>query len=342
MQYLILFIMLVACPGLMGLIYYDDSKKTVLGLCKAWCKGTIALWALFELIYIPCYFLKISYRIFCFIFSGISILLMGILIWTIRDTFFRLPKQKYQKKQIIMFLLVLICACLITVVPSLYEHQDDDDAYYIAAATTAQETDTMYRYSPYTGEVLKRVDKRYALSPFPIYMAYVSSVSGMSPAILAHRIMPVFYILLAFAVAACIGNVLLKGNIGLYMLLFLLLSVWSGFSDKNATAFLLFRVWQGKALLAGIILPMIWFLFEEMEDQMEKGLAINNRRILLAFLPISLAGAMVSSMGIILVPLLVGILNVVFMIQIRSLKKGIWILFQMTPSILLGVIYLLM
>ncbi|MBU5429172.1 hypothetical protein KQI22_03695 [Kineothrix sp. MSJ-39] len=342
MPYLILFMILVAIPVLLGLIYYDDNNRTVLGLCKAWCKGTIAVWAVFELVYIPCYFLKVPYRTFCVIFTAIMILLVGVLIWLSRVTFFRLPKQKYQKKQILLFFLVFVCICLIAAVPSLYEHQDDDDAYYIAAATTAQETNTMYRYSPYTGEPLKQVDKRYALSPFPVYLAYVSSVSGLPPVILAHRILPGVYILLAFAVAACMGHVLLKGNTGLYMLLFLLLSVWSGFSDKNTTAFLMLRAWQGKALLAAVILPMVWMTFLEMADRLEKGLGVNNKRIVSEILPLSLAGAMVSSMGIMLVPLLTGVLSVVFMIQIRSLKKGIWVLCQMTPSILLGVIYLLM
>ena len=72
----------------------------------------------------------------------------------------------------------------------LYGHYDGDDAYYIATAVLTDTFDTMYLRDAYTGYIYP-LDVRHAFSPTPIYQAWLSRLSGIAPAVVAHTVLGV-------------------------------------------------------------------------------------------------------------------------------------------------------
>ena len=95
------------------------------------------------------------------------------------------------------------------------------------------------------------------------------------------------------------------------------------------------RIWQGKAVLAGVFLPLLFFLC--MEILMQENAKYPWSLLFLT----NGACCLLSSMGIMLAPLMMGIfllLNLIKFRDIRKLKKGI---VCCLPSLILGVVYVL-
>ena len=98
----------------------------------------------------------------------------------------------------------------------------------------------------------------------------------------------------------------------------------------------MFRIWQGKAILANIILPSIWLLFLKCVEE-NKGI-INWLLLIITML----ASCLVSSMGIPLAAITLGGLVVVFLVKDKKvsylIKSGICVI----PNIVYGLMYLIM
>ena len=86
---------------------------------------------------------------------------------------------------------------------------DGDDAYYGVQALTAQQIDSLYRVNPYTGRS-SPLDVRHALALFPIWEAYVSSMSGIHATIMCHSIIPLVLIPLTYILYFQVGKALFK------------------------------------------------------------------------------------------------------------------------------------
>lgn len=147
---------------------------------------------------------------------------------------------------------------------------DGDDAYYMAVSTTSDVFDSMYRFSPYTGSSTK-MDIRHSLSPFPIYIAFLSRVSGLHAAAIFHVALPLLLIPLAYVIYGMVGRRLLKGKrrqLPVFMLFVELLVMWGNYSLYTAETFLITRTSQGKAVLGNIIIPALFLLLYMMGERL--------------------------------------------------------------------------
>ena len=99
-------------------------------------------------------------------------------------------------------------------IPARYEHRDDDDSRFVSEEVSAVEHDTMYQDDPIAGDFLYWNEgevKKDFTSPWAMYVAIGSRLSGIPPAVLSHTYLPFFLILLCYAVYFLIGQVLLRG-----------------------------------------------------------------------------------------------------------------------------------
>ncbi|MFR3947579.1 MAG: DUF6077 domain-containing protein [Ruminococcus sp.] len=160
---------------------------------------------------------------------------------------------------------ILILFQLVVVV--LYAHMDEDDAFYVGTATTAVETDSLYAYNPYTGAAYNVLPSRYILSPFPAFLAVTSRLcGGLHPAIVAHTVFPAVFVFLAYVVLFQYSRIFFKGKAGeqgIFMILCAVILWFCGYSVYNSEIFTMGRIWQGKAVLAGVFLPFLFLLCME-------------------------------------------------------------------------------
>ncbi|MDY3918016.1 MAG: DUF6077 domain-containing protein [Candidatus Limivivens sp.] len=215
---------------------------------------------------------------------------------------------------------------------------DLDDSFYVGTATTAQYTDQMYSISPYTGKNLNHLPSRYCLSPFPIFLAFLSTVTGFSPSVMAHTIEPVFFVSLAYGIYSLIGEHFFKKDrkmSGLFLVFLSLMHLFSYYSIYTQGTFMLIRIWQGKAFLAAVLLPGIFYLGMRTMDQ--RGRA----RDWQALLWVALSACLASSMGIMLVPVMLGILGIVLGCFSGKWKKTVYMVLCCMPCLCFAAAYLL-
>ena len=186
----------------------------------------------------------------------------------------------------------------------------------------------------------KILPKRYVLSPFPILLAVLSRLcGGLHPAVMAHTVYPVAFFTAAYLVYHQFGKMWFpekKREQGIFLLFCAVLIWFSGFSVYTAGNFQLVRIWQGKAVLAAVILPLLFYYLlcaYKNEYQIQD--------IIQIFLTTG-AAALTSSMGIFLAPIMVALGAFAGIIQTRKIGIAWKLLAGCIPCIILTGIYLLL
>ncbi len=140
---------------------------------------------------------------------------------------------------------------------------DGDDAFYIATATAAVDSNTMNLIQPYTGVVTPDLDVRHAFSSGPVFLAYLSKVTMIHPAAMAHSVLSLILIVLHYLVVLGMAKVLFPDKkkeqylLGIVVCLF---NVYGFVSIYTAQTFLLTRTWQGKSMFANLFIPAVFLL----------------------------------------------------------------------------------
>lgn len=156
---------------------------------------------------------------------------------------------------------------------------DGDDAEYVAQSLITQQSNTMYLIKPYTGGTTS-LDIRHSLAVLPIWIAYIGRMTGVHTTILAHSVIPLVFIPLIYIVYFEIGKHLLRRKkefLPAFMVFMALLQIFGNVSIYTSETFFLTRTWQGKAMAANFVIPVIiWLLlwiFDREDDKpgKEKG-----------------------------------------------------------------------
>ena len=246
--------------------------------------------------------------------------------------------QKRESKITFYFALALLLIICQIVMCALLAHMDADDSFFVASATTDVYTDTIFEVNPDTGRYYMVLPERYTLSPFPVFLAVVSQLSaGLHPAIMAHVVFPAVFLVVVYMVQSLLSRCWFPNDRkarDIYLLLVAVLSSFSAYSVYNAGNFQMVRLWQGKTILAAILIPMLVYLCLTivMKEKAEYSWGL--------MLMANLSCCLVSSMGIILAPLLIGSFAVVKLIY----KKDFMCIWKCAlcciPTLVLGLIFL--
>ena len=176
-----------------------------------------------------------------------------------KDIFLSAWKEK--KRPSFYFCIAVLLILLQIAVCSLMAHMDADDCFYVATATTDVYTDTIFEVDSYTGTAYRTLPRRYVLSPFPVFLAVVSQLSGrLHPAVMAHMVFPAVFLSMAYMVQATLAKKWFPGEKkaqGIYLFLSVCICSFAGYSVYNAGNFQMVRIWQGKAVLASVLLPYL-------------------------------------------------------------------------------------
>lgn len=331
---IILFIIIPEFLGMLISKFFKKEENIFFNLIL----GFIMQFAILEIIAIPMIFFKSYFllmaKIWFIIVSSLSLL---SLILNLKK-FNKIMKNIFNQLKVLplITIVVLILVGFQTFMLARYAHIDDDDAFYVATATVTIQKGTMYRSCAEDGGYYGGFPTRYVLSPFPLYTAVISHFTNIHPAIIAHTVFPIIFIPLAYILYGIIADKLFNKDKTSVMLFLIILSVvymFGNYSIRSNFSFLLFRIWQGKALLANILLPFSWIVYLDCIE--------NNKWVnwFILFI-ICLASCLVSSMGIALMPINIGILGLIFTIKNKKITYLIKSIISVIPCISLGIIYL--
>lgn len=341
-------LLLALAPFGTGLIINSIMDKENRSIGTSYISGFLVLLAAFQLLAVPVIFLdpfgfptivKI-FTVLVTLFTGGGII-SALHLWRKEEQIFRekILARKKSKIENIQWLIVLILIGFQIFMAVTHASFDGDDAYYVVQSVVTDETDTLYRILPYTG-FSTSLDMRHAMAAFPIWIAYLARMTGIHATIISHTVLPVFLISLTYWIYLEIGKVLFREKeeqLPTYMIYVCFLHIFGNVSIYTNATFFLMRTWQGKSMLANVVLPSIFMILLWLfEGEKEKRGKWNSLWFLL--LVINIVAAMMSTASVFLNTMLIGIVGLVLCIQ----EKDVKILFKMAGCCIPCVVYALL
>lgn len=330
-ELLILGLLLLVIPAIIGSLFVNVNNGKA-PFIFSWVSGQIVLWAGFFAITVPMILLQKTFAQVCLLLNAYTVLLVlaALLLKGKRIIPFgkeaRIVAEKQplidkSKEEVFFWLLFWGLLSLQFVLAVVCAYEEGDDAFYIAISTITEESNSMYIKLPYTGGSTG-LDARHGLAPFPVWIAYLSRMSGMHVATVAHIVLAISILALAYGVCYLMTGYLCrekKEDIPFFMVLVELLFIFGGYSVYSVENFVLVRASQGKAVLAAVVLPYLFYLLmllvRRLQDEKAPGV------LLLGLLAgTTMAGCLCSTLGTILICIMLGVAGLCMAISFKRWK----------------------
>jgi len=349
-QILILIFLLGVMPLLTGGLFVRADEEG-LKLPLRWVSGQFFLWAGFQILCVPLVLAAPDdgFPYVCGLYGGFmavaAFFSLGADIWrrTKGRTGAAGRRVSGNKRGInIIFWLLFLALLLFQLVQAVrMTYGDGDDAFYVAIASNTAESDAMYWTVPYTG-AHTLLNARYGLAPFPVWIAFLSRVSGMPAVSVAHLALPVALITMTYAVFYFIGGKLLpKGDERLPMFLVFteILVLFGDYSIYTPENFMIARSRQGKAALCSIVIPFVIYLLLVWVQSLQDGRKIPFPHYALLAAAM-FAGCLCSTLGAVLVCMLVVVAGVTAAVCYRKKYVILPLAVCCIPCVFYGCLYL--
>ena len=344
-------VLLVAIPAWVGNCFSNVDKP-----CRnpvfLWISGQMLLWAGFQVICVPVILLEGRMWMVTVAYCGyILVLLAAATVRYFRQsrTLRAVREAKPEKAEIILWVLAGVLLLVQLVLAVLMVYGDGDDAYYVAISAAAEESGRMYQKIPYTG-MHTELDVRHGLAPFPIWIAWLAQMTGITTVIVAKTLVPVALISMTYGVFYLLGSRVLFAGEGAYrkkwaLPAFLLctevLVLFGDYSYYTVENFMIARSRQGKAALGSILIPMIFFLLLTLLRKIQE-----EQKITVGFWvllgSVMTACCLASTMGALLACTLVGTAGLCGAVSYRKWKLILPLIGCCIPCIVYAGMYLLL
>lgn len=356
---ILIILILAICPLMIGDIiakWTKTGEHTIFDhIVYRYVFGHITMWAVFEIVAVPLILMKKSFMTVVYIWCAfIAILVLcDIVTFILQIVKKDIAREKYDfnLKKIIadknnIFTGIIIIAAVVLIGYQCYNyvaymHLDEDDSRFVVNACEAYDNNSMLLINPATGEYEGTWVGELAkdvTSPWSIYVAMISKIVRIYPTIVFHTILPLFLVLMAYGVYWLLAKRLFKNNTeaaGLFVLFAALINTYFNASVYTNSTFFLTRIWQGKAVVAGVMMPLLFYLLYSLYQHM------NSYGKYVIIMISNIAACLLSGMGIFF-----GIImTVVYGMYYVAIKKKclglLWIFLSCVPSIVFALLYVL-
>ena len=325
MSVLVLLVM-PTCAGYAVCGYFRLPRS----ITACFLSGTFAQWALLQCISIPMALLKMGFRPLVWLYmAGVGALCLAGAVGFIRNRksagagAARHGGEKWKAEDVVALVALIAGYAYLAYNCAVFQHVDLDDARFVVTAVDIENTNRLFLTDYGTGRAMTEFagPMRHDLfSPWAVYMALVARLTATPVAITAHSVLPQGLLLCALSAWLLLAQQLF-GNRRFEKfgatLLILLLTMYSKNTSYTAESFFMRRLWQGKSVVAGIGIPVLYLvLTAHTEDT--AGFR--------PYLPIyitALAMCLISAMGIIMCCILCGAFGLARGIQTRSVAVAL-------------------
>lgn len=308
-----LILLLYIVPVVVGGCFATVDKRMP-GLPFRWISGQIVLWAGFQLLCVPIILQGKEFHMVVELFTLYTLVLLclSVVLYWMRRKQSKLQVvaekktfNKWYRAAWVLFWALFLFQLYQAVVLA---YADGDDAFYVAISGMAENSNSMYQKIPYTGWP-SELDVRHGMAPFPIWIAYLTRLSGIKAVSVNHIAMPLMLIPMTYGIYYLLGSKLFyqkRERIPLFLIVTEILVLFGDYSFYTAERFMIARSRQGKAALGSIIIPVLFLLLLLLLEKMQE-----NQRITLGYWVLLAAamtsGCLCSTLGALLVCMLIGI-----------------------------------
>lgn len=348
---LLILICLVVVPFLLGLLceraFGKDEQVVVFS--RVFANGFALMLTIFQLVAVPLIVIGTSFITLVIVYVVLVLITIAASVCVNQKTMVQKIKSSIESiissvKALDKEHLVIGCAAILLIVIQMSllvfrVHTDTDDSRFIAEALEAIERNTLLRVHPITGklldypigEMLKDVS-----SPYPIFIAAMSALTMIKPAVLAHFVFPIFLIPLSYAVVYLIGTHIFENVEKRLVYLFIAaLSILFSFESVYSWGYtMLAIIWQGRSISAVLMLPLLWYVLMKVytDDNPKIGYYI-------MIVVIGLANADLSGMGALMAPIIGGGFAAAYLIKNKKLIPAIMIGLCVIPCGIYSILY---
>lgn len=319
---------------IVGLIIIRDEKIGTSVVLKSWIFGQLILFAVLQMMAVPMILIHWKFSVLFWSYCGIAIILFGIGLWRVIKKKARIQIQFPKLSAFELFLLmVAVLLILWQVCNNIFGvHLDEDDARWLAQANDAIEYGDMMIRDHDTGDFIGQfIVRKDTSSPWPLMWAIMSRLLYTRPSIFAHSIYAPVELVLMYAVYWLIGCELINKTKSrlIFLLTVVLVNIFFGSTEYTQSTFALVRIWQGKATVAGVIIPLLIYLFICMNKKGKNSKALDWITVII----VDCAGCLMSGMGILLSAVGIGIYGVYNIIAYQRWKNIPLFVLALVPSI---------
>ena len=137
-----------------------------------------------------------------------------------------------------------------------------DESHYVGEVSTLLYEDALVGFDMYTGEKTDVIEEEYLLEVTETHSAVMSQVFQIHPLIEVRTLRATAFLLVFYLLVMMIGSLLFKEEIKrfLFFVFFVLLDMFS-YNTHTRAQIMLYRAFEGKAVMANTILFAIFFVF---------------------------------------------------------------------------------
>lgn len=323
---------------IVGLNIVREEEIGASGVLKSWTFGQMLLFAVLQVLAVPMILARLSFDVLFWSYCGVAVVLFGFGIWRLirGKTKIRISFRKLSPLALFL-LMVVILIILWQAGNYLFGiHLDEDDARWLAEANDALVTGDMMTRNYNTGEYIGSFcNVNDVSSPWPMMFSICSRLLNVSTSVFSHTVYSPIQVILMYGVYWLIaGELFEKQEAKLTFLLSVaIINLFYAGTGYTQSAFALVRIWQGKATVAAVIIPLLMYLF----------VCINKRNKTEDWIMVMIAAyavCLMSGMGISLSAIMIGVYGIYNIFAYQNWKRIIHWVAAMLPSVVFALIHI--
>ena len=247
--------------------------------------------------------------------------------------------SKLEKMYLVIFFTLFLAQVFFAAFYDIGGWRSDDYAYTVISSSAIY--DNSYFATEFsTGAFYGGKMAKYMFCAIYSFYTYASMITGWNVSIIEHTVCVVLFLLIAYGVFYLLSKALFSYKDDrekkLLFLIFLALLFLFGLYSHYSITFRLFGViWQGKAILAAVMIPFLIAIYPQLLDAPYKC-----KQILFCAM-VSLATISLTMMGIIVIITILGILTLLHANRTRDMRCGIMLIATMAFPTIVTMAYLL-
>lgn len=311
----------IVVPYLSGMLLTFKMKRYVKDyFVFNYILGFLFMLAAFQVLCVPCAILQIAFHWLAGIYNVFMIFVMILSVVLNRKRSYIILKTEYKriKSAPKICLLVILLIFIQTLIPVTFEtgYSGDDDTY-ITISNDIVESDSLYLINAESGleQSIQKVSYKVILTSFLAFVSFCGKISGIHVLIICRTLFPFILTPLAYSVYGLLGKLLFHDieKVANFLIVLSVVHIFMGFSWYTISLRLLVCIWHGKAVLAAIILPFIFYYTLLV-------LSDYTAAELIVLMIVNVAASAVSLMGIGLAGIMVFIMAMVQTVENRDVR----------------------
>lgn len=238
---------------------FDAGEKVIIGYVV--CVGALQVIAI-PFMYFSLDFLPLYYIYLLIIVSVILVSCFSLYHYRRKEiSNLRRVVSTYKRADIYLWGILILGIAFQIIYVVLHQHTDIDDSFYIAETNTILSQGKVLDIDPASGLSEFPFAPTYKMVSYEVLLAVIVKIFSVNAAYLCHTILPVFLIALHYLIIINIAKKISPKNAVYFIFLYQVINMFSAYSGYSQGAFLLYRIWQGKAVMINIVIPILILTF---------------------------------------------------------------------------------